>query len=169
MIKYLMIPLILFIAFTSVAQTATPAPPTPTPTPLDALFPVLQSPTPWLSPTPPPTVEMYMDDASELLVTAQADPVNYDSDGEQILIDGLPVLPGFNSQDSQTLFGYMKWLTTPAAGSVFGPFATLLIPLGVMITIAFVRLVVFFWENVAVSIFKSVLWLIERAIQLLPF
>jgi hypothetical protein len=152
MIQLLMIPVIIF------AQTATP---TATAT-FEALFPPLESPTPWASPTPMPTMPNYVDDAADLLATSQADPVDYRADGDQILVDGLPVLPGFNSDDSRQLFGYMRWTTTPAAASVFGPFQAILIPIGLLMTIAFLNLIIFFWEQVLVSIFKTIVWVIER-------
>lgn len=153
-------------------QTATNTPtltPTAT-TDYAGLFPSLMSPTPWQTPTPMPTSETGIDEAGELLATAEGNAgVDFTADGEQIFVDGLPVLPGLSGSDSQQLFSYMKWATTPAAGSVFGPFSTILIPFGLLMLFALINLIVFLWETVLVSIFKMVLWLINRIIELIPY
>lgn len=157
--KLFLIPLIILF------QTAT-ATPTPT-TNWSGIFPPLSSPTPFQTPTPMPTSETNLDDAAALLATADgSEPANISADGEQIFINGLPVLPGLAGSDASTLLGYIKWITSPAAGASFGPFGAILIPFGVLLFIALINLLIFIWEHLIVSIFKFVLWIVNRIITI---
>lgn len=129
-------------------------------------FPPLPTPTPWQAPTQVSVTEMSVEDTSDLIATTEAEQYNFDIDGEQVYFNGQAILPDLESSESLQLFAYMKWFSTGGTQSVLGQFAPLLISLGVLISLGFISLLVYFWENVIVSILKLAGFVINSILRL---
>ena len=111
-----------------------------------------QSSTP--QPIPLPTQQMY-----EQMATANAQignaPTNLTSP------NGSPLLP---SEDGRLLFGYIKWLVSPAAADEWaGPFAPVFQHFGLGIYMTFALMGVYFTVYVIANIGSWVGWLLETA------
>lgn len=111
-----------------------------------------QSSTP--QPLPLPTQQMYeqMATANAQLNSAPADLTNP---------NGLPILP---SENGQQLFGYIKWLVSPAAADEWaGPFAGVFQHIGIGLGILFAMAGVWSTMYVIANIGSWVGWLLETA------
>jgi hypothetical protein len=128
-------------------------------------FPDLPSPTPWQTPTPAPTINAFIDDANELVATAQADQYSFDTTENQIYFNGRPILPNLESSNSIRLFSYMKWIVSSGSQAVLGPFSPLMIPLQILIGLSFISLFVYFWENVIATIYKIASFVLSLVIR----
>lgn len=129
-------------------------------------FPDLPTPTPWETPTPMPTMEFTIDDAEQILATTEANQYDFSVNGDQVYFDNQPLLPNLESGDSVLLFGYFKWVLSSGSQSVLGPFAPLMIPLGILMSLSFISLLMYFWENVIVTIYKLVMYIINGILRL---
>ena len=129
-------------------------------------FPPLPSPTPWSTPTPLATVDDFITDSEDLMATAQTDQYTFEADGDDIEFEGQSIVPELETADSILLFSYIKWLVSSGSEAVFGPFSPLLIPLGILLTLAFISLLVYFWENVIVTVLKFVGFIISSILRL---
>lgn len=124
------------------------------------------TPTPWSPPTAEPTVEEIVVDSADLIATAQATEFAFEADGDQITYNSQPLLPEIDSAESWQLFAYARWLFSPSGFAIFGPFSPILIPLGVLLSFAFISLFVYFWENVVVTILKLVSFIINSVLRI---
>lgn len=131
-----------------------------------AQLPDLPSPTPWASPTPPADVDLIVDDGTNILATAQADEINYRAEDDQVFFDNRALLPDIQGEDSRLLFSYSRWLFSNAGREVFGPFAPLLFSMSLLITLGFVSLLVYFWENVVVTSLKIVGFIVNSILRI---
>lgn len=129
-------------------------------------FPDLPTPTPWQAPTSAPTIEVLIEDADELVATAQADQYSFEVEGDQVYFNNQAILPNLESQNSVLLFSYFKWTVGSGVQSVLGPFAPLMISLGILITLGFISLLVYFWENVIVTVLKLVGFIINSILRI---
>lgn len=111
-----------------------------------------QSSTP--QPIPLPTQQMY-----EQMATANAQINN--APANLTAPNGAPILP---SEDGRQMFGYLKWLVSPAAADEWaGPFAPIFQHLGIGLTMVFVLMGVYTTVYVIANIGSWVGWLLETA------
>lgn len=131
-------------------------------------YPPLPSPTPWASPTPVVDDMEMIDDANELLATIEPTQFAFEvnEDTNDVTFNGTDVLNDIQNADSVLLFGYIKWMVTAGIESVLGPFAPLMIAVGVLVALGFISLLVYFWENVIVTIIKIVFWTVSQILRL---
>lgn len=129
-------------------------------------LPDLPSPTPWETPTPMPTMEFSIADAEQIIATTEANQYSFTANGDQVFFNNQPLLPNLQSNNSVLLFGYFKWIVSSGTQSVLGPFAPLMIPLGVLMSLSFISLLVYFWENVIVTIYKLMMYITNGILRL---
>lgn len=133
------------------------------PTPI---FPVLESPTPFQTPTPQPTLQIQADDFLAT-ATAQANAVNLDANGNQVYYNNAPLLPNLSSSSTTTTIGYTKWLVSTGTASVFGPFTPILVSLALLLTINLVFLLVYIWQKYIVTLIRAAWWVISLVIRII--
>lgn len=132
-------------------------------------FPDLPTPTPWETPTPNPVVEVAgdaQDDVEEILATTDATELDFEASGEQVYYENQALLPSITNSNSQILFGYFKWAVGSGTQSVFGPFAPLMIPLGILIFMGFISLFIYIWEKLIVTAFKLASFVINAILRI---
>jgi hypothetical protein len=105
-------------------------------------------------PIPLPTQQMY-----EQMATANAQLDDLPSDLTRP--DGAPILP---AEDGTVLFGYIKWLVSPAAADEYaGPFAPVFQHIGVGLTILMTTAGIYALVYVIANVGAWVGWLIDQA------
>lgn len=130
-------------------------------------LPPLPSPTPWASPTPNPTQDGFINEANEALDSADEQQYQFSADGTQVWYEGEAILPDLEDADNVNLVAYSKWVVNDAGFALMGPFAPLMIPFSLLVTLSLISLLVYFWENVIVTIFKFVAFIIRSIARLI--
>ncbi|MBI5671278.1 MAG: hypothetical protein HZC41_25050 [Chloroflexi bacterium] len=131
-----------------------PFPPIESPTPIPTSTPVLQD----------YTVELPTTDLINYLATAESNLSNAPTD---LRNPAGPILP--NTNGSQ-VFGYSKWLMSPAtANEIFGPFGLVVSHVAAAVTLVIILALVYFLIYVAVLIVRFVVWIISTILKVVPF
>jgi len=150
-----------------------------TPTPYMTITPaptstVFASPTGFVTNTPFPTevvtVEVPDDALYNNLSTSEAELTGLSNTvsttDNQIFWNGNPILP---DEDGASIFGYLKWLVSTGSESLFGPFAPIALHIGILLSLAFLSLVVYFSKMIATALFRGVSWVINSILKFIPF
>ena len=144
-------------------------------------WPDLNSPTPFVTPTPnatssvgmddAPTVEVPQNDMLNNLSTVEARvnvmPTAIVANGSQLYWQGRPVLP--DTSGSATTWTYFKWLTSSAGYSVFGPFQPIMIHLGILVSLAILSLIIYYGQLFIQTVFEFVWWVVRTILRFIPF
>lgn len=132
-------------------------------------FPTLESPTPYMTPTPQATLETYFDDAESLLMTATAAAnTGFTANGDnQVSYNNRPLLPNVNSEGMQSTFSYLKWIASGNLEAVFGQLSILIINFGILFTITILWLGFSWLTYLGTLIFSVIVWIADWIVRII--
>lgn len=145
------------------------------------VYPVLNSPTPYVYSTPTPNTTVapgaqatmaipqssMLSNLSTVESRAVAMPTVIAANGDQIYWRGQPILP--DSRQSVGVWTYLRYFTSSAGYSFFGQFQNIFIEIGILITLAIVSILIYYGSLIIMTIIKFIYWLIRFVLKFIPF